>query len=259
MFFSASGMVASNRESHLRIRLDLSPSAYGPEQIRRPETYGLMDFAHMTGAPFLIGGGGHARAVLAAALAAGVRVRGILDPTLPVGQLVFGVPVLGGDDYLCSADANGAPWINGLGANPNTAGREGLFRKLQPRHEAMIVTHPSAVVERAASIGEGAQLMAGCVIQPGVHVGINCVVNSAASIDHDCHLEPHSFIGPGAVLSGGIVVGEGAFIGAGAVILPGVRIGSGAIVAAGAVIIADVADRAIVAGNPSRQIGRNTK
>lgn len=210
-------------------------------------------------ATFLIGGGGHARVVLAAALAAGLRVKGVLDPALPVGRLVFDVPVLGDDEYLSSPDAQAAPWINGLGANPRTDVRSGVFLRLCPAHKAVTVIHPSAIVERAVAIGEGAQLMAGCVIQPGVSIGENCVVNTGASIDHDCRLGAHSFVAPGAVLSGGIEVGEGAFVGAGAVILPGVRIGSDAIVGAGAVIIAHVADRAIMAGNPARQIGRNDK
>lgn len=47
---------------------------------------------------------------------------------------------------------------------------------------------------------------------------------------------------------------RGAWIGAGAIILPGVRIGENAVVGAGSVVTKDVADCAVVAGNPARLI-----
>ena len=51
-------------------------------------------------------------------------------------------------------------------------------------------------------------------------------------------------------------VGHDVWIGEGAMILPGATIGSGAIVGAGAVVAGTVADYAIVAGNPAREIRR---
>ena len=54
----------------------------------------------MTKQVLLLGGGGHGRVVLDALLSSGVRVSGVLDPDLKVGDLVFGVPVMGGDEYL---------------------------------------------------------------------------------------------------------------------------------------------------------------
>jgi acetyltransferase-like isoleucine patch superfamily enzyme len=53
-----------------------------------------------------------------------------------------------------------------------------------------------------------------------------------------------------------LVVEDDVWIGYGAVVLSGVTVGRGAVVAAGAVVTRDVAPYAIVAGNPSREIGR---
>ena len=61
--------------------------------------------------------------------------------------------------------------------------------------------------------------MAGAILQSGVTIGENSVVNTRASIDHHCLIESGVFISPGVVLCGGVSVEEGAFIGAGAVIL----------------------------------------
>jgi len=48
---------------------------------------------------------------------------------------------------------------------------------------------------------------------------------------------------------------QGARIGANATLLPGVVIGRNALIGAGAVVVHDVADGAIVVGNPARMIG----
>ena len=52
----------------------------------------------MSDSVIVIGGGGHAKVVIDCIQSAGDAVRGILDDTLPAGERVFGVPVLGGTD-----------------------------------------------------------------------------------------------------------------------------------------------------------------
>jgi putative colanic acid biosynthesis acetyltransferase WcaF len=52
-----------------------------------------------------------------------------------------------------------------------------------------------------------------------------------------------------------VTVGAGAWIGTEAFVGPGVTVGAGAIVGARAVVVKDVAPRAIVVGNPARNIG----
>lgn len=52
-----------------------------------------------------------------------------------------------------------------------------------------------------------------------------------------------------------VEIGRDVFIGWGSVVLSGVRIGDAAVVAAGSVVTRDVADGAVVAGNPARPVG----
>jgi acetyltransferase-like isoleucine patch superfamily enzyme len=52
----------------------------------------------------------------------------------------------------------------------------------------------------------------------------------------------------------GPVLRAGAKVGAGAVLLPGVVIGRNALIGAGAVVVKDVADDAVVVGNPARML-----
>ncbi len=88
-------------------------------------------------------------------------------------------------------------------------------------------------------------------------VGKHCIINSNASVDHDCILEDFVHISPNATLCGGVFVGKCSHIGAGAVIIPGKRIGKNAIVGAGAVVISDIPDNAVAVGNPARVIRIN--
>jgi UDP-perosamine 4-acetyltransferase len=78
------------------------------------------------------------------------------------------------------------------------------------------------------------------------------LVNTRASVDHDCKIGPHTHLGPGATLSGGVQVGRASHIGCGATIIENIHIGCGVMVAAGAVVIAPVPDNTIVRGVPAR-------
>lgn len=53
-----------------------------------------------------------------------------------------------------------------------------------------------------------------------------------------------------------VIIGEGAWIGVGAMILPGIIIGEYAVISAGSVVVKDIAAQKIVAGNPAKEIGK---
>lgn len=206
---------------------------------------------------FLVGCGGHGRVVLDAALASGLDVTGIVDSGLKIGEQVFGVPVLGGDEILAAPSMDGARWLNGIGANPDLRRRREIFETMSPRFVSQRVQHPSVVAGRMAAMGDGVQLMAGVVLQNGTSLGDNSVVNTGARLDHDCNIGRNCFVAPGATLCGDVTLADRVFIGAAAVILPGVKIGQDAVVGAGSVVTADVPTRAVVVGNPATIIKWN--
>jgi acetyltransferase EpsM len=92
------------------------------------------------------------------------------------------------------------------------------------------------------------------VVQAGTVIGRHCIINTSASIDHDCVIEDFVHISPNATLSGNVRVGEGTHIGAGATIIQGITVGKWCTVGAGAVVIRDVPDYATVVGVPARVI-----
>ena len=142
---------------------------------------------------------------------------------------------------------------------------------------------PGTTVWHLAQIREDARLGSGCIVGrgayvgPGVVLGDNVKLQNYALVYEPARLEDGVFIGPAAVLTNdlyprsvdlagklkrpadwdarGVVVREGASLGARVVVVPGRVIGRWAMVAAGAVVTRDVADYALVAGVPARQIG----
>ncbi len=82
-------------------------------------------------------------------------------------------------------------------------------------------------------------------------LGRACIINTGASVDHECRLGDGVHIGPGATLAGCVEVDDYATVYSGAVVLPRIRIGKSAIVGAGAVIRGDVPECTVVVGNPA--------
>lgn len=191
----------------------------------------------------LLGAGGHAKVLHAAARACARRIVGICDPQLARnGDASWqGTPVLGDDNALKALDVTGIELLLGVGPLVGTNSRTVLHRRLgQAGFRFAHLVHPTAWVADDVVLAEGVQVMAGAIVQPGCAIGKHCVVNTGATVDHDCVLGDDVHIAPGATVCGGVRIGDGAFIAAGAVIGPGVALGSGVVIGAGVVVLADV-------------------
>lgn len=148
--------------------------------------------------------------------------------------------------------------------------------------------HPSAFIDEGCTIAAGVKIwhfshiMKGCiigencnigqnvVISPEVILGKNVKVQNNVSIYTGVQCEDDVFLGPSMVFTNitnprsaivrkgqyeKTIVRQGASIGANATIVCGHDIGRYAFIGAGAVVTKNVADYALVIGNPARQTG----
>jgi sugar O-acyltransferase (sialic acid O-acetyltransferase NeuD family) len=125
-----------------------------------------------------------------------------------------------------------------------------LSEGLQP----VSLAHPTAFIAGNAEIGPGAQIMAGAIICAEARIARQCIINTKASVDHECVLEDGVEIAPGATLCGLVHADVNAWVCAGATVLPRISIGADARVGAGAVVTKDVAPGAVVVGIPARPL-----
>ena len=87
--------------------------------------------------------------------------------------------------------------------NPHGEVRVKLHKELENKGLIPItLAHHTAFISSNAKIGKGSQILAGSVISSEVEIRNDCIVNTNATVDHDCFLESGVEIAPGATLCG---------------------------------------------------------
>jgi len=166
----------------------------------------------------------------------------VVESTITLEQCKF----FNDDDYDPSYKGL---WIIGIGNNKN---RKRVAKEVLKDKEFITIMSVNSVYDPSIDPGEGTQIMAGAVIQIDTTIGKHCIINTAASVDHDCILGDFTFIGPNVTLCGGVEIGECSFIGAGAVVLPYIKIGKNCMIGAGSVVTKDIPDDVTAYGNPAK-------
>lgn len=203
-----------------------------------------------------LGAGGHAKVVLdIIRQLKGCQMLGLLDRDAELeGTHVLGIPVLGTDDLVPELRSRGAThFFVGIGSIGDNTARMNLYQfGIDSGLLPFTAVHPAATVAASALLGPGATIMAGAVINPCAKLGANVIVNTGAIVEHDCLIEDHAHISPGACLLGGVHIGRAGYVGAMSVVRQGLAVGDGSIIGAGSVVVHDVKPGITVLGVPAR-------
>jgi acetyltransferase-like isoleucine patch superfamily enzyme len=132
-----------------------------------------------------------------------------------------------------------------------------------------VIVGDQACVRERCELGDEVVVGRGAFVENDVVVGARTKIQANAYVTAYTVVEEDVFIAPCVVttndnfmgrterrhaLRRGPTIRRGARIGGGAVLLPGIEVGEEAFVGAGAVVLRDVPPRAVVVGNPARQI-----
>lgn len=193
----------------------------------------------------LYGASGHCKVIMDSVFLQGDNVEAVLDDN-PKKDAIYGVSIVNPKEFKIDAES-----LITISIGDNKI-RKAISEKVNARFHTVI--HPTAILSKHSSVGEGTVIMAGVIINPDSFIGKHCILNTGAVIDHDCTIGDYAHISPNASLAGDVSVGEGSHIGIGASVIQGVKIGKWAIIGAGSVVLKDIEDYAVVVGNPARII-----
>lgn len=200
----------------------------------------------------VIGAGGHAKVVIELLRACSHRVVFCVASDGEQGATCLGVPVLVGDEHLRGLWEAGYRYA--IVAIGNNSVRESLAKKAQEIGFVFVnAVSPASTVSPTARLGSGIAIMAGAVINADVRIRDNVIINTLASVDHDCVVDEYVHIAPNSTLAGNVRVSKRAFLGVGSLVLPGIAIGPDVRVGAGAVVTKDVQSGTVI-GIPARPL-----
>ncbi len=200
------------------------------------------------------GASGHA-SVVADILRAEERyeIAGLIDDLNPSPREVAFGQVLGGRGELPKLLAAGVKHII-IGIGENAVRARLAAHAESVGFQLAQAVHPRATLAAGLALGKGTVVMAGAVINPGARVGCNVIINTCASVDHDCVIGDGAHICPGTHVAGNVTIGDGTFVGIGSAVRDRVRIGRRCLIGAGSVVVRDVPDDVVAFGNPARVV-----
>jgi len=201
----------------------------------------------------MLGAGGHAHSILDAL--AGTQIDAFVVPAQDVTSASGLHRKVLEESRFLATHRTSARIANGIGQmTPRSARGQAFDRFRSAGFEFETIIHPSAVVSALATLGEGAQVLAGAIVGPGASVGANTVINSAAIIEHHCSIGANVHVGPGAVICGDTQIEDHCMIGAGSTIIQGLHVETGVQLGAGAVLVSDAHRDQILAGVPAKPL-----
>ena len=197
----------------------------------------------------ILGGGGHAKVI--------IDILQQVDQFDIVGftsagssESINGCRYLGSDDVLTDLYNSGVrSAFVAIGGNKQ---RKNCLESLRVQGFSLInAISQGAYISKHVSLGCGVVAMPGAVVNAGTRLDDGVIVNTNASVDHDCTVGACAHVAPGVAVAGCVRLGEGVFLGAGSSVIPNITIGRWTTVGAGAVVVRNLPDHVVAVGVPA--------
>lgn len=181
------------------------------------------------------------------------KVEGFIDDTeILRGQIVNGLPVLGGIEYLMGYSGNIAVTIVD---DPLVRSNIILAIKKNKNVKFPVIISSNSIVSPYVEWGEGCMVsLPYNFISSNVKFGDFVFVNCGTRVGHDVIIGNYTTVFSGIDISGYVSIGSYCVIGSGVIILPKVKIGDGSIIGGGSLVSKDIPPKVVAAGVPAKII-----
>lgn len=129
-------------------------------------------------------------------------------------------------------------------------------------------TGHGVMIREHTSVGPNVSIGTSTVVEHHVRIAEGARIHSQAFVPEFSVLEEEAWLGPRVCITNakfpasrrskeflrGVTIGRRARVGANATLLPGITVGADSLIGAGSVVTRDVPPRAVMVGNPARQI-----
>lgn len=132
--------------------------------------------------------------------------------------------------------------------------REKAISQLPKGVEFITLIHPTAVVSKWVTLGEGAVICAGTIITCDIKIGKHVQLNLNTTIGHDCEIGDFFTTAPNVNISGNCTFGNHVYFGTSSSIKQGVSITDNVTIGMGAIATKDIIEPGVYIGIPAKPL-----
>ena len=206
----------------------------------------------MTKSIILVGAGGHAVSCANVLVSLQYKIAAIVSPEPPASRKFLYYPHFRTIEEAASGEASF--FCLAIGHNHTRSNVAEQIIEKYGKESLPPIIHPFAHIAESAEVAPGAVVMPKAVIGAEVSIGLGCLVNTSASIDHESTMNEYSSLAPGVCTGGNILLGARSAICLGAHIVNNISVGEDAVVGASSLVLRDVSALSVWYGSPARHI-----
>lgn len=200
----------------------------------------------------VIGAGGHAKVCVELLHAMGEQIDYCIGSTDDL-SFCLDIPVLKGDMHIKKLRQEGYQKVFvAIGDNKlrNNLGNQ----VIEMGYHLVNAISPNAIISTSAFLGRGIAIMPGVVINAQSKIQNLAIINTGATIDHDCEIGVAAHVAPQTGLAGNVKINDRCFLGIGSKVIPNVEIGENTIIGAGSIVISNLPKDITAVGVPAKII-----
>lgn len=135
-----------------------------------------------------------------------------------------------------------------------TSIREKVITQLPKDIEFITLIHPSVVISKWSTFGEGAIICAGSIVTCNIRVGKHAQLNLHTTIGHDCEIGDFFTTAPSVNISGNCIIEDHVYFGTSSSIKQGMTVTGNVTIGMGAIVTKNIDMSGVYLGIPAKRI-----